>query len=129
MKIRKGFVSNSSSSSFILCAPKDINKKNIKKLIQEKLKIEDINFIPNFKKEVLDAFMKYLKKNLDLNQEELEYWIDDEKMLKQCLNKEIDVYTGGFSDNGEGDIQYLLCGANLISISEKDFYFKHRPGY
>ena len=62
MKYRSGFVSNSSSSSFVLTVPGGTSIDQIRDAISERLGISDTCFIKNLEKNILDAFMKGMRK-------------------------------------------------------------------
>ncbi len=137
MKFRIGFVSNSSSSSFTLCVPKGSTEEEIRTIIGEKIGKMEGFFLPNFRQDLIDTIMeckgskadvKYeLKKNQEYletskwgKQEHVDYW-------QELVDKNVDVYRGGFPDDGEG-CQLFLCYTNF-KIEEEDFFMENSGGY
>ena len=116
MKIRSGFVSNSSSSSFVVALPKDVKP-------ELNIKIDLTKYIKG-KISTIKELNEYWKKNRDE--------IDD--LYERC-RKSIDlgevVYIGWFSDEDYGDIQCGLChrGIKLEDMPDGGLIIQSEEGY
>lgn len=122
MKTRNGFVSNSSSSSFILAIPKESAKDKVQFKIEGDLtKYADETL--KTKKDVI----AYFKDDLCCNE-------DDENFIKalEAIDKGFVVIVGSLSDESDDPIQVALCFAEEkdISITTKGVYFiQKEAGY
>jgi hypothetical protein len=128
MKTRLGFVSNSSSSSFLIASAPEVDvDKKIKELFAVPPKhplealVEDIpGIIENCTEEVfenLDDYLDYIEREGDR---------PDKDILKY-LEKGWIVSIGSFTDE-EGGIQSTLCMSDLDYESD-DLIIKHEGGY
>ncbi len=132
MKIRIGFVSNSSTSSFTLCVPKDSTKEEMKILIIKHLGIGENFFIENFEKDAVEAMSdslaekKDIPKEIEKLQEHLkkgygkQEWID---WWQDMLDSNFDVYQGGFDTDGSPANQFL-CGQDF-KVDKPDFFMEN----
>ena len=132
MKIRIGFVSNSSSSSFTLCVPKDSTKEEMEALIAKHLGIGENFFIENFEKNAVDVIFSSLAEKTDIQkeiekrkgyvergsgqQEWVEWWQDK-------LDRNFDVYQGGFDTDGSPADQFL-CSQDF-KVDKPDFFMEN----
>lgn len=132
MKIRSGFVSNSSSSSFVVAFPRNVNTRNLSSNIPKELRrrmhvkqislkealfddrnsnIEyyDYSFdINDIVEAVAQSIESETPNNIETIRELLGYELDDnsiEKFLKD--NKDKDIYVFEYSDN-DGPLQTML---------------------
>lgn len=138
MKIRTGFVSNSSSSSFVLNVLKGTTEEEIRAMVEKLVGKMEGFFLPHFRAELVDCIMeckgeknecvselkwekKWLKENPGKDTTERD-------RLQAMVDDKFDHYTGGFSDNGEGALQYFLCETSF-TIDEKDFFMENDAGY
>ncbi len=138
MKIRKGFVSNSSSSSFIIMVPKGTSVKEIQSKIEKHVGKMEGFLLPNFRQNLIDTIIECIGDKIDLDSE-LKFEIDwisknpesetsERDRLQKLIDKNVDIYDGGFSDNGEGPLQYFLCSTNF-KVEEENFFMENTGGY
>jgi hypothetical protein len=109
MKIRNGFVSNSSSSSFVVSAPPNVPLK---------IKIEvDIEQYANDTLKTLNDVKKYIE----------EQWGDVSKNLEEYdeLKAEIEkgnwVYVGSFSSDSGDAMEQFLCDSGIEQPEDGSF--------
>ncbi len=138
MKVRIGFVSNSSSSNFILAVAKGSTEDAIRTMIEEAVGDMSGFFIPTFRQDLIDTIMKCKGDKEDL-EENLKYeqkWIknhpdsskDELEELQRQIRSGLDYYSGGFSDNGDGPIQLFLCNSEFKIVGDK-FLMENYAGY
>ena len=132
MKIRLGHVSNSSSSSFTLCVPKNSTKEEMEALIIKHLGIGENFFIENFEKDAVNAMLDSIGEKRDIQNEierQKEYikkgygeqeWVD---WWQDMLDREFDVYQGGFDTDGSPSDQ-LLCSQDF-KVDKPDFFMEN----
>lgn len=101
MKKRLGFVSNSSSSSFIV-ATKD--KKDLKTVME--LSVDLNNYVKSNISNLTDL-KKYFKDNFDLTDEELEVSEKYQKM-KRLLSEGYLISCGSFYDDTDDSVELVL---------------------
>ena len=108
MKIRNGFVSNSSSSSFIVAAKK--GKTTIKMEIEIDLEDYTQHTISNVKE-----LLAYYKDECDgdVNPEQ------DEDFREQLADGKI-IYIGQFCSDGDNMLEQYLCDQGLPNTIESD---------
>ena len=97
MKIRMDYVTNSSSSSFILARKEELSQKQ---------KDAIVDFVV---KRMLGEKVASTQEELDRYAEE--YWLEGEELeaMKAEINRGLSIYSGDVSfDTGEDDIAYLL---------------------
>lgn len=138
MKVRTGFVSNSSSSSFVLTVSKGTSEEEIRAMVESHVGSMEGFFILDFRQNLIDTIMECkgekinLKKELKFEQD----WInknpdsstDGRDQWQKIIDKNIDYYQGGFSDNGEGSLQAWLCDTSF-KIEENGFFMENTGGY
>lgn len=138
MKIRKGFVSNSSSSNFILRIFEGATEEEIRAMIEKQVGKMEGFFIPEFRQQIIDTIMeckgdknncirdlewelKWLKEEPNRDTEQRDYY------QAKC-DDEFDHYQGGFSDNGDGPIQLWLCNT-AFKVENDTFSMENHVGY
>ena len=140
MKIRAGFVSNSSSSSFVMASTLKGDA------LREKLeKVFGLNYDLSGKPYPIKAFDlnigKHIYKTLDdgisTKEEYLKEIYSTEEKARQSedYSKNLDfiengftIYMGGFSDEGYGDLDQFLCKSE-ISYEDSELYIYQEGGY
>ncbi len=138
MKIRPGFVSNSSSSSFVMMVSKGTSIKEIRSKVEKHIGKMEGFFLPNFRQDLINTIMECKGSLMDL-EGDLQYEIDwisknpgsctlERDRFQELIDKNMDIYDGGFSDNGEGALQLFLCNTNF-KIEEEDFFMENMGGY
>jgi hypothetical protein len=140
MKIRNGFVSNSSSSSFILALPEGTTKDNLKEIMLEKMQVPKTSIISSMAEDMASCFANSIDSPLDFDKEiedtkrylkdypSEDSWEKDWiKELEGYREKGMVVFRGGFCDDGDAAEQWL-CYSNM-EIDEEGLYFKNEGGY
>jgi hypothetical protein len=133
MKVRNGFVSNSSSSSFII-AFHNGNKKQLSK------KLDDIfgNIPKNYPIKNMPSFSEAFGNNIGEEFKTTDDWVDyfdidvddmseNEEFIHSKLQQGWLVLEGGFSDS-ENDITSFLCNVD-IDYEDKEIYIHQDGGY
>lgn len=112
MKTRNGFVSNSSSSSFVVSVPQGRNKAVTKIKIEIEVDLEQYADAVITDQEELDEWLhdEYCYDSVDEARDAGETWIADvyEKIQAE-LKKGRTVLAGRFSDNGTEPEEVFLC--------------------
>jgi len=137
MKIRKGFISNSSSSSFVITSKEELNEDNLLENsgIKESFIFYDlfkdvIQSICSNAKELKteEDFYKYYGK-YDSLQKLIEYYDDGdlEKAVKNFTEKNHHLYVGGFASDSDG-LEAGLCEVRF-NVDKEDFLFLQSGGY
>jgi len=121
MKIRNGFVSNSSSSSFILASKTALTKEQVSRAMG----IPKDSLIAGIGDEVaqvvidsankVSTWKAYVDEAYDGN----EAWVDkSSEKIKELLEKGWDVYCGEFSNSSNNILEMYLCDVDLNYISD-----------
>jgi len=137
MKIRNGFVSNSSSSSFVLAF--NGNKKDLEKKIDEIFGVTPENYpIKNSFKGWGKTFVAACENGEEykgvkgIKEYCEEYGLEDETeiddIILSYLKKDWTVYTGGFGDDCGDSIDAYLCNAE-IKWSDDELFIEQEGGY
>lgn len=113
MKCRNGFVSNSSSSSFII-AIKNGSLKDKFDAMEASLSVDYplVGMIKQIHKEVLANVQEidYPNGKLPMYYSSWNDWFEEQPdNVKNLCEDKWKVYIGSASDNGDGAVQYMLC--------------------
>lgn len=116
MKIRSGFVSNSSSSSFIVaCKP-----KKTKITLSVEVDLSEYGCTLKTKKELLT----YMKSECCYDSEEEiladEYQSEDYKLMLSELEKGNHIIYGSFSNEGTQPLDWFLCDRGIKNDGNED---------
>jgi len=133
MKVRTGFISNSSSSSFVIHVLQGSTEEQIRAMIEEHIGILDTCFLENFKEDMINVMLRCKGKKVDV-QKRLEEeknskyrhqeWVDE---WQDIIDKNLDVYHGGFETDGD-PIEVLLSGS-AFKIEEENFFIENNGEY
>jgi len=128
MKIRNGFISNSSSSSFIIAYKKEINEIDFVKNV---LLIPENSPMFNFGKEVFKLFMNNSREIKNIDEWIKENFYDEKdyetKEMKKIKDEGFIIKDGSFS-NEEYGLEDYLCNTDL-NIKTENFIIIHSGGY
>ncbi|MHA1468967.1 MAG: hypothetical protein ACTSSP_00245 [Candidatus Asgardarchaeia archaeon] len=129
MKIRKGFVSNSSTSSFIVGIPKDLSEEEKKIFLINKMGGEKSIFSEMFEP------IANLILGGDIGEERiLEYWGEDSleglkencsdmyDIIMKCREKGLEIHMGSADDQSSDRSEISFCGMTIY-VDEDDFFF------
>jgi len=138
MKARNGFVSNSSSSSFVIGIPKG---NSLEETLDEYFGIENTKgIIHEMAKAVVDSFVRNTEEVFE-DLPELISWINRygrqrefseyELQLIELVKKGFTVYYGSISDEWDSwdrSVDMWLCYTS-VNVDEPGLYIEHEGGY
>ena len=117
MKIRTGFVSNSSSSSFIIGSKKEIDENSLVKIFKTK---EGDLFHP-FSKLTSEIIYRHSKKFSSIEEYKKETYGEPSDFVKNIFDKGMILYTGSVPDFGDGgDVLEAAVCKMKFSYSDKN---------
>ena len=133
MKIRTGFVSNSSTSSFVLCVPRGSTEEQIHAMIKKSICPFDC-FMNAFADNIIDIILECMGEKIEIQEKiekgqeldlqyQIDYWQEHIDNWQDKVDRNFDLYQGGFS-NSEDSIQYTLFNL-AFKISEDNFFMKN----
>jgi len=132
MKVRNGFISNSSSSSFII-GIKD--EKSARAILNKACEVPEQHPFHDMIEEMVSAIVRSISHCDELGCDLTSYmeWVNEEgedvdENIVNAINKGLTVYRGYFSDEGGDDIESLLCNTSF-NIVRDDFVFIKEDGY
>ncbi len=120
MKIRGSFVSNSSSSSFIIAAKGELTED----LIMQALGIADTSPLYSFAKKVAGV----LASAEAMDFEALEDWGDEDGTLMRLLKRGFTIYEGSASDEDYNSAETAVCNM-YINYESPDLVIIKEGGY
>jgi len=120
MKIRSDFVTNSSSSSFVIAMKEKLTPEKLYEVFDVHEKHPLVNIVNMIFRSAEKTTEKEFVRDYD-------YLLGDQA-YQELLGKGYLFYNGSFSDEGSSPAETYLCYAN-IHITEKDFIMIHEGGY
>lgn len=125
MKIRSGFVSNSSSSSFTVFSKKELTEE----LLLEIFKIPEGHPLTSLVKDICKCIKRQAKPmDLEEIQEEIEFGSSRAEELLEKSKQGYYCYTGYFGDDSSYGAESFLC-TNGIKAETEDFKIECEGGY
>jgi len=138
MKIRNGFVSNSSSSSFIVGLPKGLNKKEKLNLLMEKMGADKDSFFYHAAKNIADCILASEKiSRIGQLMDDYGYSTYEEfrgdcpgivAIFERCKEKSMDVFTGSASNDAYEIGEQLFCEMEW-NVNDDDFFINKEASY
>lgn len=137
MKVRNGFVSNSSTSSFVIRVSQGTTEEQMRDMVEKHIGILDTCFLENFKEDMIDTILKCKGSKIDTKErlEEEKNNLKDREWGKQewvdewqdIVDKNLDVYQGGFDSDGSNPVEILLNHLNF-KINKDDLFMENYNG-
>jgi len=127
MKIRNGYVSNSSSSSFLICSKEELTKNSL----MEISKVDKDSPFYNIIEDIAEFFVNNSEKQT-IEKIKEEYTYDNEiedygQKLIDYINNGFNVYTGSACDDEIG-IESYICD-QYFDIKKENFILKKENSY
>ncbi len=120
MKRRYGFVSNSSSSSFIIGSKGELTKEKLFKFLSSGLNLPKDSFVWNLVNGAAETFKDNAKQvtvdDLDDDPYASDEWIQDSdyyKRIRKILDSKMRLYTGGVSTDTDDSMEQYLVDAEF----------------
>ena len=122
MQIRSGFVSNSSSSSFIVAAKK--GKTNVKL----ELEVDLADYLDGDPIATVDELTRFYKEEYDSEESEL---VTDSNFqaAKKAIEKGQVIYMGSFSDQSDNNLERFLCEQGIPEHTKNITIIQSGGGY
>jgi hypothetical protein len=129
MKIRRGFVSNSSSSSFIAGFPKDMSDENRKERVIEELGVDENSFFYDVAKQIADCIVdsivikdreEFAKENYLDSWDLIEEY--EKSLFIKCEDQGFDYLTGSASNESFDDMGEMILYDRCWGVDEDDFF-------
>lgn len=133
MKIRIGFISNSSSSSFIVAIPKGMSEEEQEKFLFKKMKVEEGSIffwaaseiakcILSGETEIRKILYDYYCYRDSSIEEIMETHKDDHivVLLKKCLDRNLQIFFGSASSDANGYGEKMMYEMEWF-VEEEDF--------
>lgn len=129
MKFRSDFITNSSSTSFIISLKGNFTFKNFCKALKVTENFPLLFFIKDMFRTIHDK-IKLLPYDIDKNgkiiiDEDIDLYLDDPRRVKNLTllkSKKRKVYYGEFWDQDDTNMSYYLCFAKIL-VENEDIYF------
>ena len=135
MKIRKGFVTNSSSTSFIISLKEEFSKVNFMTAIgansnspMNKIFEDLFQAIENDKQNIIDVIKEYQEGiNVEVFLQEQGFSQETANKVGQLLKDGREVYYGRLRSDGETPSEIFFCCDSFI-LCEENIYFNGNIG-
>lgn len=125
MKIRTGFVSNSSSSSFTVISKKELTEE----MIWEAIKVPENHPLYEMSKNICKCIINQAEDaDVEVLKEDAEDGYTNSQELLEKIEKGLHVYTGYFGDDSSNTVEAFLC-MNGINVKTEDFEIDCEGGY
>jgi len=126
MKIRDGFVSNSSSSSFIV-ATKGIGENDIVIFLEELFAVPENFPIKNLTEQISKCFISNMR-SMPLKEYINYYDPDEDDKWLELFKNGWTLYRGSFSNEVDDPIEYLLVDTDILYTSDR-LIIEHYGGF
>lgn len=125
MKVRLGFVSNSSSSSFVISSKKEINKDILNAAFSKSFKISKTNAAYPFIEGLTDTILEHATKYTNVEDYKRESYCEDQHVpeeIRKILSEGKILYLGSVPNWGEGGnaLESVVCDMKF-QIKTKTF--------
>lgn len=134
MKTRNGFVTNSSSSSFIVAMKEGLTKEKLTEKLQGKFAVDKEHPLFHLVQDVIKQIANEVFYSVDYKftsiEDVVENWgieDDDDNELIKLFNKYGNVISASFSSDGD-TAEALLC-STTFTFEDEDVYMKNEGGY
>lgn len=135
MKTRNGFVTNSSSSSFIVAMKKDLTKDEIRKKIEPTFLVDKGHVLYKVAKDLCEEVVSEivsLSRNLITDKDTFyrEFYIDPDDMSEYDEEKlELFEKYGGINTGGFDSVDQQTACETDFEYADDDIYFRNDGGY
>ena len=125
MKIRTGFVSNSSSSSFVIGVKGELTEEKVMKAFGVGEKSVLYKLAKEMAKLMVDLSEELSEK--EMMSDDYHYGLEEEKVL-QLIKKDFKFYKGSASSDGE-PVECALCEAVGIEYEDDEIFISKEEAY